>query len=206
MKKSLLILCTTFLVFAVAAMALATKAEAESYRVELHAGGSSIHAGMDAKYYVNRGFMKLGGDLIYSDNDDEKYTVGNLRMLVGSETLVTGLEVDLGFKVVAGLAEERDNDGHMAAVAFTGAAAYRLPEYVSPIPIEVWMQVSGAPEPLCFSDMESYFDFKTGVSFFIVESAAAVVSYRNHTFEMDESGEDYDIRDDTFTVGLQIEF
>lgn len=206
MKKSLLILCTTLLVFAVAAMALATKAEAESYRVELHAGGSSIHAGMDAKYYVNRGFLKLGGDLIYSDDDDEKYTVGNLRMLVGSETLLTGLEVDLGFKAVVGRAEEGDNEGDMAAFAFTGAAAYRLPEYVSPIPIEVWMQISGAPEPLCFRDMESYFDFKTGVSFFIVESAAAVVSYRNHTFEMEEGREDYDIRDDTFTVGLQIEF
>lgn len=206
MKKTLLIFCTTLLVIAITAMALATKAEAESYRVELHAGGSSIHAGMDAKYYVNRGYLKLGGDLVYSDDDDEKYTLGDVRILVGSETLVSGLEVDLGFKAIAGVAEEGDNEGNMAAFAFSGAAAYRLPEFVSPIPIEVWLQTSGAPKPLCFRDMESYFDFKTGVSFYIVESAAAVISYRNHTFEMEEGREDYDIRDDAFTVGLQINF
>jgi opacity protein-like surface antigen len=201
MKKILLILCITLLVLSPAAMA-----NAESYRVELHAGGSSIHAGMDAKYYVNRGYLKVGGDLVYSDDDDEKYTLGDARVLVGSETLYPGLEVELGFKGLVGKAEDDNNEGELAGIGFMGAVAYKLPNYVSPIPIEVWLNMAGAPQPLSFGDLESYFDFKTGVSFYIVENAAAVISYRYHSFEVEEGGEDFDIRDDTFTVGLQINF
>lgn len=206
MKKTLLIFFTTSLVIAIAAMALATKAEAEAYRVELHAGGSSIDAGMDAKYYVNHGYLKLGGDLVYSDDDSEKYTIGDVRVLVGSETLYTGLEVELGFKGLVGKAEDHDNEGELAGLGFMGAVAYKFPEYLSPIPIEVWMNMTGAPQPLSFGDLEAYFDFKTGVSFYIVESAAAVISYRYHSFDMEENGDDFNIRDDTFTVGLQINF
>ncbi|MDJ0782730.1 MAG: YfaZ family outer membrane protein [Desulfosarcinaceae bacterium] len=201
MKRTLIILGTTLLV-----LSLAVMAGAESYRVELHAGGSSIHAGMDAKYYVNRGYMKIGGDLVYSDDDDEKYTIGDVRFLVGSETLYPGLEVELGFKGLVGKAEDEGDDAEVAGLGFMGAVAYKLPEYIAPIPIEVWLNMTGAPEPLSFADLESYFDFKTGVSFYIVESAAAVVSYRYHSFEVEENGDDYDIRDDTFTVGLQINF
>jgi opacity protein-like surface antigen len=203
MKKKQLILCTTLLVLSLGAVA-----GAESYRLELHAGGSSIHAGMDVKYYVNRGYMKIGGDLVYSDNvdDNEKYTLGDVRILVGSETLYPGLEVDLGFKALAGIAEEDDNEGELVGLSFMGAVAYKLPEYISPIPIEVWLNMAGAPQPLSFGDLENYFDFKTGVSFYIVENAAAVISYRYHSLELEEGGEDFEIRDDTFTVGLQIMF
>jgi hypothetical protein len=201
MKKALLALCTTLLVLSTTIMA-----NAESYRVELHAGGSSIHAGMDAKYYVNRGYLKIGGDLVYSDDDHETYTLGDARVLVGSETLYPGLEVELGFKGLVGQAEDHGDNGEVAGIGFMGAVAYKLPEYVSPIPIEVWTNMTGAPQPLSFADLENYFDFRTGVSFYIVESAAAVVSYRYHSLEMEENGEDFNIRDDTFTVGLQINF
>lgn len=201
MKKALLTLYITLLVLALTGMA-----NAESYRIELHAGGSSIHAGGDAKYYVNRGYLKVGGDLIYSDDDDEKYTLGDVRVLVGSETLYPGLEVELGFKGLVGQAEDNGDDGEVAGIGFMGSAAYKLPEYISPIPIEVWLNMTGAPQPLSFADLENYFDFQTGVSFYIVESAAAVVSYRYHSFEMEENGNDFDVRDDTFTVGLQINF
>lgn len=206
MKKTLLTLCITLLAVALAVAAPATKAAAESYRLELHAGGSSIHAAMDAKYYVNRGYLKVGGDIVYSDDDDETYTLGDLRVLVGSETLYPGLEVDLGFKGLVGKAEEHGDDAELAGLGFMGAVAYKLPEYISPIPIEVWLNMTGSPEPLSFADLETYFDFKTGVSFYIVESAAAVISYRYHSFEVEEHGDDYDVRDDTFTVGLQINF
>ena len=81
-----------------------------------------------------------------------------------------------------------------------------IPESVSPIPIEFWLNMAGAPQPLSFGDLENYFDFRTGVSFYIVENAAAVLSYRYHSFEMEEDGDDFDIRDDTFTIGLQVSF
>jgi hypothetical protein len=201
MKKALRILYTTVLVFSLAAVV-----NAESYRVELHAGGSSIHAGVDAKYYVNRGYLKVGGDLVYSHEDNEKYTLGDLRVLVGSETLYPGLQVELGFKGLVGEAEDNGDDGEVAGIGFMGTVAYTIPEYISPIPIEVWLNMTGAPQPLSFADLENYFDFSTGVSFYIVESAAAVLSYRYHSFEMEENGNDFDVRDDTFTVGLQINF
>jgi opacity protein-like surface antigen len=201
MKKILLIIYTTLLVLALAAMT-----NAQTYRLELHAGGSSIHAGMDTKYYVNRGYLKIGGDLVYSDDDDEKYTLGDARVLVGSETLYPGLEVELGFKGLVGKAEDDDNEGEVAGIGFMGAVAYKLPEYISPIPIELWLNMTGAPQPLSFGDLENYFDLKTGVSFYIVENAAAVISYRYHSLEVEEDDDDFNIRDDTFTLGLQINF
>lgn len=179
---------------------------ARSYRLELTAGGSSLYAGFDAKYYVNRGYLKTGLSGIYSDPDNSKYGIGNVKLAVGSETLSPGLQCDLGFKGLFGNVEKGDRKGDIGAIGFLGALYYTLPERISPIPIELSTELSGAPGPLSFVDLDNYFDFKAGIGFFIVESAAITLSYRHYTINVDKNDDTWSVNDDTFMIGLTLQF
>jgi hypothetical protein len=179
---------------------------AKSYRVELSAGGSSLYGSFDSKFYVNRGYLKTGFSGVYADNGDENYKIGNLKFSVGSETLSPGLQCDLGFKGLIGQAEERDEKGDLGAIGFMGAVYYILPHRISPIPIELSLELTAAPKPLAILDLDNYFDVKTGIGFFIVENAAISLSYRHYSIGMEKNGTSFDVNDDTFMIGLELQF
>jgi YfaZ precursor len=181
-------------------------AYAKSYRAELNAGSSSVDAGFDAKYYIANGYMKVGLDGIYVDKDSEDYLLGDVKFMVGSETLYPGLQCDLGFKAILGTAEEDDQSGDIGALAFAGRVAFVTPEKISPIPIEVWTEITGAPTPLSFLDLENYFEFEAGIGVYVVPGARISVSYRYYQLNMEDSGDDWQLDDDMFMLGLAIEF
>ncbi len=178
--------------------------KAETYRVELNASNSAIFAGFDAKQYVTQGYMKYGGNGIYVDNDIKKLGLFNVKLMVGSETLFPDLNCEVGFKGIAGFAEEKNNhqDGDLGAIAFSAIAAYRLPQSISPIPIQFDLEVSGAPRPLSFLDIKNYFDVKTGANFYIVDNAAFQINYRFYTIDFGS----WRYKDDLLMFGLVIEF
>ncbi len=178
--------------------------EAETYRVELNASNSAIFAGFDAKQYVTQGYMKYGGSGLYVDNDIKELGLFNVKLMVGSETLFPDLNCEVGFKGVVGYSEEKniDKDGDLAAIAFSGVAAYRLPQSLSPIPIQFDLELAGAPRPLSFLDIKNYFELKTGVSLYIVDNAALQVNYRYYAIDFGK----WRFKDDLLMLGLVIEF
>jgi hypothetical protein len=179
---------------------------AKSYRAELNAGSSSVNAGFDAKYYITNGYMLVGADGIYVDKDSKDYKLINAKLMVGSETLYPGLQCDLGFKAIFGTADVNDHDGDIAALAFAGRAAFTTPDTISPIPIEVWTEITGTPSPLSFMDLENYLELELGIGVYVVEQTRVSLSYRYYQLNMDEGGDGWQLDDGMFMLGLSIEF
>jgi hypothetical protein len=175
---------------------------AETFRAVLNASQSSIFAGVDAKRYVTEGYMKYGGNGIFVDTDTKKYGLLNIKLTVGSETLLENLVCEVGLKGVLGSAEERDDDGSIGAVAFSGVAAYKLPQSITPIPVQFSLELSGSPSVLTFLDSRNYFDVKTGIDVYIVENAALQFSYHYYSINM----KNWDFKDDRILLGIALEF
>lgn len=177
-------------------------ANAETYRAELNASNTAIYGGLDAKLYVTKGYMKVGGNGLFIDTDAKEFSLFNLKVSVGSETLFPNLFCEVGFKGILGTAEERDDDDSVGAIAFTGLAAYRLPQAISPIPIQFSLELSGSPKPLSFMDADNYFDTKAGIDFYIVDNASLQLSYRYYSIDMDG----WEFKDDLLMLGIALEF
>lgn len=201
MKKLTVAMLGIFLI-----MVFTNSAMGENYRIGLHAGGSSVHGGFDIKNQLGTGYYRIAVDGVYSDDDDEKYSLFGTGITLGSETLMSGLQCDLGFKALLGNVEDHDLDGNMGAITFFGQAFYTLPMDVSSIPIRFSALLAGAPSPLCFMDCDQYTEFKLDGSVFIVEYAAIVISYRHHNFHMEEGSTEWKLKDDAFTIGLELNF
>ncbi len=192
-----------FVVFIIAlVLSGAGSVGAETYRAELNASSAAVFAGVDAKQYVTQGYMKYGASAFYVDTSKKEYSLFDVKLMVGSETLLPDLHFEVGFKGILGSAEDENDDGSLGAVAFTGVSAYRLPQSLSPIPVQFYLGLSGSPRPLSFLDSRNYFDVKTGVDIYVVENAALQLSYRYYDIEL----EDWDFKDDRLMVGIAIEF
>jgi hypothetical protein len=176
--------------------------QAETFRAALNASQSSIFAGVDAKRYVTKGYMKYGGNGIFLDSDTKKYEFLNLRLMVGSDTLLENLVCEIGLKSILGSGKERNDDGSIGAVAFSGIAAYRLPQSITPIPIQFSLELSGSPSVLTFLDARNYFDVRTGIDVFIVENASLQFFYHYYNVNM----KNWDFQDDSILLGIALEF
>lgn len=177
-------------------------AYAESYRAELNASNSAIYAGLDAKQYVTQGYMKYGGSGVFVDTSTKEFGLFNIKLMVGSETLFQNLYCEVGFKGILGSVEERNHDGSIGAAAFSGNAAFRLPENISPIPVVFSLGVAASPGPLTFLDSKSYFDVKTAAEVYIVDNAALQISYRYYSLDI----KDWEFKDDLLMLGIVLEF
>jgi hypothetical protein len=177
-------------------------ARAETFRAELNASQTSIFAGLDTRRYVTNGYMKYGANGIFVDTENKKYSLFNARLVVGSETFFENLSCEVGMKGVLGTAEERNDDGSVGAVAFSGLASYRLPQSITPIPIQFSLEMSGSPSVLTFLDAKNYFDIQTSVALYIVENAALQLSYHFYSIDMKKNN----FRDDRLLLGIALEF
>ena len=195
-----------FLISLITLISLGSTAYGKSYRAELNAGSSSVDGSFDAKYFIANGYTKVGLHGIYVDKDSKNYKLGDVKLMVGSETLYPGLQCELGFKGIYGTTETDDHGGDIGALAFAGRVAFVTPEKISPIPIELWTELTGTPSPLSFIDLENYFDFRVGIGVYVVESARISVSYRYYQLNMAEGGDSWTLDDDMFMLGLAIEF
>ena len=200
MKKTISLLLVMLLTSFIAGTAVA-----QPYRVELHAGGSSVYAGADYKGYLSSGYYRLGGDFIFNSHNDEEYRLIDGRFTVGSDTLAPGLQCELGLKLMMGNVENKPYDGNVSAIGFLGRAAYFLPGDTLPIPVRFSATIAGAPNPLSFLDLENYSEITLDAGFFIVENAALVLGYRSYYFKMENKG-DWKTSEDTFTVGIELSF
>ncbi|MES0446165.1 MAG: hypothetical protein ABUJ92_06435, partial [Desulfobacterales bacterium] len=85
------------LIFIIAVFMIASESTAaDSYLFQLSAGSSSIDASLDAKRYLDSGYLITGIGFIDVNNDDEEYTIAKVKLTVGNETLYPGLRCDLG--------------------------------------------------------------------------------------------------------------
>jgi len=127
-------------------------------------------------------------------------------LTLGNGISLPELKFDLGFKGVLGNIEKGSRDGDLTAVGFLLLGKYSIPETISPIPIDVSVGFSYAPDSLSFSDSDSYLDFKVSLDFRIVKSAAIILGYRYIKVRFDDNTGRWEMSDDAVFVGCQLRF
>lgn len=185
---------------------MAGTASAGEWDVGLTAGAKSISAHVNHKTYMHNGYFRVGGSGVYMDDDPEKYKWGSLDFTVGSDTLVPGLNVDVGLRGLVGSAEDRRHSGDFGALAFTGGAEYYFPPRMMPIPLELFSRLTWAPSPLCFMDGDQFLEVTAGVGIRIMSMASIRLSYTAHRLDFDSGPGSWDLKDDAFRVGIVMRF
>jgi len=176
---------------------------ASTYDLEVNASYSALEARFDATLALERGLLTTGIGAMYSDDD---YKMANLKLTLGDGVLLPGLRFNLGFKGLFAHVEKDNKDGDLIAMAFLFLGKYSIPESISPIPVDVSVGFSWAPDPLCFLDSDRYLDLRTSLDFHIVRNAAIILGYRYINVHLDDDTGNWEMSDDTFFIGYQLSF
>jgi len=176
---------------------------ASIYDLELNASHSAIEARFNATLPLEQGFLTTGIGAIYRDND---YKIADMKLALGKGILLPELRFNLGFKGVLGNIEKDYKDGDLIAIGFLFSGKYTIPETISPIPIDVSVGLSLAPDPLCFSDSDSYLEVRTSLDFCVVKNGAIILGYRYIKVHLDDDHGQWEMSDATLFVGYKIRY
>ena len=179
---------------------------AQTTELELMAGTSSIAGGVAFRRLLSSGYMKIGVSGVVTNDNDTKYQLGNLRFVVGNNTLAPGLSIEAGLQGIFGTAEEHNTSGDVAAAAFTARVGYYFPQRLIPVPLEVFGGFTYSPGPLAFMDLEKYSEINLGVGVQIIPNASIQLSYHSYDMEMNEGGHNFTVDDSSVRLGLVMRF
>jgi hypothetical protein len=176
---------------------------ASTYDLEVNTSYSALEARFDVTLALERGLLTTGVGAMYSDDD---YKMANLKLTLGDGVLLPGLRFNLGFKGLFAHVEKDNKDGDLIVMAFLFLGKYSIPESISPIPVDVSVGFSWAPDPLCFLDSDRYLDLRTSLDFHIAKNAAIILGYRYINVHLDDDTGNWEMSDDTFFIGYQLWF
>lgn len=178
---------------------------AQTFEVFLNAGSSTVQAGLDVEHRMDQGKLLTGFSGTQVNNE------GRLRLIeghlaIGNEMLVKGLSGKLGIKGTIGKADRGLRDSDVSGLGFLIGGAYSFPKANLPISTKVFADLSFSPSPLCFTDLDRYFDIKMGIDFYLVENAALELAYEHYSLRMKNGPGDWSRRDDFLTIGVKLRF
>jgi len=174
---------------------------ANTYDLELNVGNSVLEARFNAKLPLDENFLTTGIGVIYNDDD---YKIVDTKLALSGEAFLPELTFNLGFKGVLGNMEKDYKDGDLMAVGFLLLGKYAIPEIILPIPVDVSVGFTFAPDPLCFSDSEKYLEFRTGLDFHIIKSGVITLGYRYIKAHFDNNYGQWDTSDGTLFIGYRM--
>ncbi|MFZ2630955.1 MAG: YfaZ family outer membrane protein [Desulfosalsimonadaceae bacterium] len=203
MKTKMKTIALLTLMFSGISVCCATASLAVDYTLKLVANQSAIESEFEALIPSFNSMVTTGVGGVYQSDD---YKIAYAKALFGNEIFVRGLSGGLGLKGALGEAEKRHIEDDIASLGFTAALSYDLSKEFGPdIPVTFLSSMTLAPEPLCFSDTDGFFEFMLECDWKVLEQAAVVASYRylNIDFKPDTNRQKID---STGYVGLKLFF
>jgi hypothetical protein len=179
---------------------------ADEWELGLSAGTKSVLGSIHHKSYTPNGYFRVGGSGVYVDDDPKAYKWGSIDFSVGSDIVLPGLSIDVGFRGLYGSAEDGMLDGDLGAIAFMGGMGYVFPPRVMPVPLELFGNISYAPSPLSFIDADDFLEVNLGAGVRVISNASIILSYTGYRVSMTSGPGDWTLRDDIFRVGLLLRF
>jgi len=174
---------------------------ANTYDLELNVGHSVLEARFNATLPLEQNFLTTGVGVIYNDDD---YKIVDAKLALSGEAFLPELTFTLGFKGLLGNMEKGYKDGDLMAVGFLLLGKYAIPEIILPIPVDVSVGFTFAPDPLCFSDSEKYLEVRTGLDFHIIKSGIITLGYRYIKAYFDNNYGQWDMSDGTIFIGYRM--
>jgi hypothetical protein len=176
---------------------------ASTYSLELNASHSALEARFGAALPLEKGFLTTGIGAAYRD---DHYKIADLKLTVRKGILLPELRFDLGFRGVLGKVEKDYRDGDLMAIGLLFSGQYTIRETISPIPIDMSVGFSLAPEALCFKDSERYREVRASLDFRIVENGAIILGYRYIKVQLDDAHGQWEMSDGRIFVGYQLRY
>jgi len=174
---------------------------ANTYDLELNVGHSVLEARFNATLPLEQNFLTTGVGAIYNDDD---YKIVDAKLALSGEAFLPELTFTLGFKGLLGNMEKGYKDGDLMAVGFLLLGKYAIPEIILPIPVDVSVGFTFAPDPLCFSDSEKYLEVRTGLDFHIIKNGIITLGYRYIKAHFDNNYGQWDMSDGTIFIGYRM--
>jgi len=174
---------------------------ANTYDLELNVGHSVLEARFNATLPLEQNFLTTGVGAIYNDDD---YKIVDAKLALNGEAFLPELTFNLGFKGLLGNMEKGYKEGDLMAVGFLLSGKYTIPEIILPIPVDVSVGFTFAPDPLCFSDSDKYLEFRTNLDFYIITSGAITLGYRYIKAHFDNNFGQWDMSDGTIFIGYRM--
>lgn len=179
---------------------------AQSVELKLDAGAKSINAGAKYRKDLGNGYMKAGIAALYTDDDETQYKWGVLSLVVGNDTMVQGLQCEVGLKGIMGDAETDDGSGDVGALAFSIHAGYLLSKNIMPIPLEFFTDITYAPELMSFRDTEEYTEASIGVGVHIIKNASLTLTYTVYDVDMENGPGNWSLDENVIRAGVVMRF
>jgi hypothetical protein len=201
--KIRIIFLSTLMLSTVFVWGAVTESLAMDYNLKLVANQSALESELEAIFPSFNSIMTTGISGVYQSDD---YKMLCAKALIGNEIFVQGLTGGLGLKAALGQAEKRHVEDDIATLGFTAAVSYDLSkEFGRDVPVTLLSSLTLAPQPLCFSDTDKFFEFLLECDWKVLEQAAVVASYRylNIDFENDANWEKIN---STGYIGLKLFF
>jgi hypothetical protein len=198
MKRLLMVVCVWLLMAGVSV--------AQSWEFNLDAGLNSLQAGAHFRKDMGNGYLKAGISGLYTDDDDTEYKWGGLSVAAGNDTIVKGLRCEVGLKGIFGDAEDGRYAGDVGALAFTVHAGYTFPKRIMPLPIEVFTDLTYAPEMLSFQDTKMFTAASLGVGVHIISNASVVLTYTAYDVDMENGPGNWTLDENVIRGGVVLRF
>ena len=173
------------------------------YDLEVNASRSALEARFHATLPLEQGFLRTGLGAIYRDDE---YKIGDVKLALGKRMVLPELMLSLGCRGLLGNIEKDHEDGDLMALGFLFSGKYTIPETISPMPIDVSVGFSLAPDPLCFLDSDRYLEVRTSLDFCITEGGALILGYRHIRVRLDDNHGQWEMSDATLFVGYQLRY
>jgi hypothetical protein len=179
---------------------------AQSWEIDLSAGTESASGGIHYRQFVDTGFLKVGGTVLYHSDDDLTCRLGSFNFFAGSDTLAPGLTLEVGLRGIVGTGDEDRDSGDVGNVGFAVNGEYLFSPEFFPLPIEALGMVTYAPEALAFRDSKNYWELTLGTGVRIGRYASVRLSYSIYDLEMETGSKDWSISSNSLRLGLVLRF
>lgn len=176
---------------------------ADIYDLEMNVGSSTLEARFNATLPVEEGFLTTGIGAIYNEDD---YKLADITLALGKDGVLPGVKFSVGLRGLWGDIDREYQDSDLMAAALAFSGKYTAPKSILPIPVGVSMDLSFAPDPLCFLDSDRYLGFRTSLDLSIIKGGALILGYRYIKIDFDDSHGKWDMSDDMFFVGYQLRY
>jgi len=179
---------------------------AQSWEIDLSAGADSATGGVHYRQFVDTGFLKIGGTVLYHSDDDLTYRWGSFNFFAGSDTLAPGLTLEVGLRGIVGTGEKDRDSRDVGNVGFAVNGEYLFSPQFFPLPIEAFGMLTYAPEALSFQDSKDYWELTMGTGVRIGRYASVRLSYSAYNLLMEFGSRERTLSSDSLRLGLVLRF
>jgi hypothetical protein len=176
---------------------------ARTYNFHMYANSDDFEVDVGSESLVSDAVLSMGGGVAFSEND---YRMGNVHFVLKDEVFMPALTLGLGFKGILGTAEVDNDDYDIISIGFMILGEYDFRKIYYNLPVLIYSNFTGSPDPLSFGDTDTYLELNVGIKGYIVKSAAIVFGYKSLEVRFDDDPDENKLIDDAFYFGVELSF